>query len=463
MLETRGVSKSFGEHPVLRDVSFALRPGEVHVLAGENGAGKSTLIKILSGAISEYAGEVVLDGRPLRFRSPNDAREAGVSTIYQELSLVPSMSVLDNLFLGRETRGQGAIAKKTLDDMGLALDLAAAVETLPLAVAQLVEIAKALLCGARVVIMDEPTSALGEREVETLFARVAALRADGKAILFISHKMEEIYRIADRITVLRDGVVAGTALASELPRDRLIAWMLGRALEEQPMVERDEVGNQSALRVRVCETSFELRRGEIVGLSGLQGSGCSEVLTDLFADPRASLAKGIVFLPNDRKEKGIVPELDVIENATLGSMRSLWIRHAEERALVERTTKELRLSASSLLAPVRTLSGGNQQKVLLARCLLAKPSVLLLDEPTRGVDIGAKTDIHRLLRELASKGVAILMVSSEMEELLAVCHRIVVMHRGRVGSILARTEATRERILRAAMGSQDEPTATVGP
>jgi len=453
ILEARGVSKSFGEHAVLRDVSFSLDAGEVHVLAGENGAGKSTLIKILAGAIGDHRGEILLDGKPMRFRSPDEARRAGVSTIYQELSLVPAMSIVDNLFLGRERRGQRAIAESTLREMGIEAEVDRAVEELPLAVQQLVEIAKALLSGARVVIMDEPTSALGEREVETLFSRIDALRASGRAILFISHKMEEIYRIADRITVLRDGVIAGTSTKSELPQDRLIEWMLGRALDEQASRHERTQNEECALPVRVEEKTFDVRRGEIVGLAGLQGSGCSELLTECFDDPRASLAKGIVFLPNDRKEKGIVPELDVIENATLGSMNTLWIRHDQERAAVEKKTKELRLSAPSLETPVRALSGGNQQKVLLARCLLAKPKVLLLDEPTRGVDIGAKSDIHRLLRDLSNEGVGILMASSEMEELLALCHRIVVMHRGRVATILEREDATRENILRAAMGS----------
>ncbi len=452
-LETQRLSKAYGEHTVLRDLSFALHPGEVHVVAGENGAGKSTLIKILSGAISDHQGEVLLDSRPVRFRSPIEARDAGVATIYQELSLVGPMSVLDNLFLGRERKGQRAIADETLRELGIDADLDARVETLPLSIQQLLEIAKALISGARVLIMDEPTSALGEREVETLFARIATLRADGKAILFISHKMEEIYRLADRITVLRDGVAAGTGTPAEVPADRLIAWMLGRALEEQGEAPHTTEKTEVALSVPIQEQTLSLHGGEIVGLAGLQGSGCGEVLRSLFAEPRAAMGKGVVFLPSDRKTQGIVPELDVVENASLGSMRATWIHPARERSAVEATTKELRLSAPSLDTPVRALSGGNQQKVLLARCLLARPRVLLLDEPTRGVDVGAKADIHRMLRQLAATGVAILMASSELEELLALSHRVAVMHRGRLSTVLSREDATRERILRAAMGS----------
>jgi ribose transport system ATP-binding protein len=499
LVAMRGIRKSFETVEVLRGVDFSVLPGEVHVLAGENGAGKSTLIRILAGVYDDYAGDVVVDGRPVLLSRPRDAVRAGIATIHQELSLIPSMSVSDNLFLGRELRrrfgrvdfaAQEAEAARVLGEMALDFSPRMLVAELPLSSQQLLEIARALARDARLLILDEPTSALREHEVASLFARLRELRRGGRGIVYITHKLEEIYRLADRITVLRDGGVVGTAAPRDLPPRELVRWMVGREPGAEPAAPRERPAEPAleveALRVAhpevsgrflVEDLSFTVRRGEILGLAGLEGSGTREVLHALFGalgrrasgrtalcrepyqlcDPCASAARGVMLLTSDRKATGLAPDLSVTHSVSLASLSRLsnalgWVRRRAENEAVERVARGLRLAVPSLAAPVGPLSGGNQQKVCLARCLLPRPLVLLLDEPTRGIDVGAKADIYALMREWAGAGIAILLITSEMEELLALSDRILVMHRGRLTADLPRSEATKQRVLAAAMG-----------
>jgi ABC-type sugar transport system ATPase subunit len=495
----RNIRKSFGPVEVLHGVDFELLPGEVHVLAGENGAGKSTLIKILSGVYDDFGGELELEGQRRRFCHPKEAVRAGIATIHQELSLVDSMSVSDNLFLGNELTdrfggvdfgAQAARAGKLLTDMGLGYSPHQAVAELPISGQQLLEITRALAREASVLILDEPTSALNEHEVEVLFERIDELRSQGRGIIYITHRMDEIYRLADRISVLRDGKLVGTAPPSELSRAELVRWMVDRdvtfegeqrsAPSDEPVLEVKDlcVRHLEREELRVVDgVSFVLRPGETVGLAGLQGAGTSEVLHGLFGslgartsgdvkflgqrlvnrDPKASIEQGLVLLTNDRKSSGVALELSVAHNASLASLNRFssrlgWIDEVNERHSVQELADEFRIRAPSLDAPVRTLSGGNQQKVYLARCLLTQPKVLLLDEPTRGIDVGAKADVYELIQRWVGRGIAVLLITSEMDELLALSDRVLVMHRGRVAAEFTRDTATKDAVMTAAMG-----------
>lgn len=498
-MSLRAVRKSFGPVEVLHGVDLDVLPGEVHVLAGENGAGKSTLVNILSGVHGDYSGEIVFQGASRRFAGPADAARAGIATIHQELSLVPTMTVADNLFLGRErTDRWGRVdfatqereAGRLLGEAGLDVAPRQLVAELPVATQQMLEIARALGREAAVFVLDEPTSALNEPEVETLFERIEALRRAGRGVVYITHKMEEIYRLADRITVLRDGHRVETAPAAELPPDRLVALLVGRELEarpdrtrgarDQPVLEvRDlTVAHPVVPAVRLVDgVSLTLHRGEVLGLAGLQGSGASEVLHTLFGDPAGrvggsltlegrsfapagpaqAIRERVMLLTNDRKAKGLARDMSVTHSVSLASLGRFtapvgWVRARAARAASSEITRSFRLSAPSPDAPVRALSGGNQQKVYLARCLLTDPRVLLLDEPTRGIDIGAKTDIYGLVRDWVGRGISILLITSELDELLLLCDRIIVLHRGRVAAELAGENATKESVLAAAMG-----------
>ena len=495
------ITKAFSGVEVLSGVQFELKAGEVHVLAGENGAGKSTLIKILAGVHTEYGGRIVINGEAMHFKSVQDAAKAGISVIYQELSLVGPMSVVDNIFLGREKthsfgwadcRSQTADVNKSLVELGLNIDVNRAVEKYPLSIQQMIEISKSLAFDCRIIVMDEPTSALSEPEVEKLFQIVEQLKRRGCGIIYISHKMDEIYRIADRITVLRDGRYVGTALAAKLSQDELIKWMVGRELNTQfPRhvshvgKQRIEVSNFSLPDpsgkpfMAVSKVSFSVHAGEILGIGGLQGSGSSELLNGIFGtygkrtfgevkidgdvfvpgSPGEAIDKGIALLTNDRKETGLVLEMDIVQNATLASLRKFspacWLRPREEAAAVAKRATSLRVKASSLNQLVCTLSGGNQQKVVMAKWIETNPKVLMLDEPTRGVDVGAKQEIYELMNEWTSQGIAIILITSEMSELLAMSDRIIVMHRGKITAEFARETATQEKILNAAMGEKD--------
>jgi ABC-type sugar transport system ATPase subunit len=500
LLRMSGISKSFGAIRALKRVDFDLRAGEVHVLAGENGAGKSTLIKILGGVHQPDEGRINLHGEDVRLRSPRDAAGLGVAIIYQELSLVPSMSVADNIFLGRErSRGgwlygaqQETQALEALGRLGLKLDVRQAIGTFPIATQQLIEITKALALEADVIVMDEPTSALREPEVERLFDVIGELKQRGCGIIYITHKLEEVYRIADRITVLRDGDHIVTSFSAELPAPALIRSMVGRdltesarAVTEVPLSGRtarlaiEDFSVQAArrgLRPLVDRVSFEVRAGEIVGLAGLAGSGNSDLLSALFGahrgrvsghvqvegrpyrptSPRAAIRRGIAFVTNDRQRTGLVLGMNIAANMTLASLPQVspggWLNSAREMQLADRTAGDLDLRAASLAQPVATLSGGNQQKVVLGKWLNARPRVLLLDEPTRGVDVGAKQEIYQLMNRWSQAGHAIVLITSELPELLMMSDRIIVMHRGKAVAELDRIEATQERVLHAAMG-----------
>ena len=484
LLRMERVGKSFSGTRVLDGVDFDLVEGEVHVLAGENGAGKSTLIKIISGVHAEYDGAMILRGQRVRFHTPHDAYRHGVSAIFQELSLVPSMSVIDNLFLGRETSRsqQREVAKSLCNRLSLDIDLDRPVEDYPLATRQLIEVAKALAIDARILIMDEPTSALNGEETERLFAVIRELKQLKRGIIYISHRMDEIYRIADRITVLRDGKCVGTKAASELPRETLIQWMIGRELTGQfpPRTvtrgpERFEV-SEFSVGSTVSDVSFNLRRGEILGVAGLQGAGVSDLMHGLFGakgtlargsvvidgesctfrTPADAMQKGVALLTNDRKATGLVGSLDVCRNITLGALRRTtpggWLQPDVEEACAARHVESLSIRTSSLDQDVMTLSGGNQQKVLLARWIETLPRVLLLDEPTRGVDVGAKHEIYALMNQWTSAGMAILLATSEMEELLAMSDRIMVLFEGRIAAMMERHEFSQSAVLQAAMG-----------
>ena len=489
------MSKSFGRTRALHDVSFEVNPGEIHVLAGGNGAGKSTLIKIMSGAIPDHQGEIRVDGRAVRLRSPDAAARAGIATIHQELSLIGPMSVVDNLFLGERrplwspwsSRSRLRAAERVLSELSLEVDPMQRVETLPLATRQMIEIARALARDARILVMDEPTSSLAEPDAERLFARIQRLRDEGRGIVFISHRMEEVMRLSDRITVLRDGVRVSTTLRGELDERALVAAMLGRELERRdvstarkdaPVVlAAKEIGVADPLggRPLLEKVSFDLGAGEVLGLAGLGGSGATELLQALFGllpmsgelrlgeapyrprGPTAAIASGVVFLASDRR-LSLLPELSVTANATLSSLSKLsragFVQRAKEAQVVRELSRRLSLAAPSLDAPASALSGGNQQKVALARCLLAAPRVLLLDDPTRGVDIAAKSDVHALIRELAGRGVAVLFASSELDELSSLCDRVLVLFRGRVTARIEKPGLDRARLLHAAMGRE---------
>jgi len=475
LLRMLGIGKSFGGVRVLRDVDFDLLAGEVHVLAGENGAGKSTLVKILAGEHAEHEGTIELDGVPVRLRSPHDARRRGIAVIYQELSLVEPMSVAENMFLGRELTAAGGMvlrdeqelrAAAALRSFGVEADVRAPVESLPVGLRQLVEIARAVMAEGRIVVMDEPTSALSAAEAERLFATIRRLVARGCGVVYISHRLEEIARIADRITILRDGRKVATAPAAAMPPDEMVRLMVGRPIR-QMFPPRERTAGAVRLQVRgfslsgtggtpVHDVSFDLRAGEILGIAGLQGSGASELLLALFGafgapdagrvlldgeplridTPARAIAAGMALLTNDRKATGLVPDMGVGANMTLATVDALsrggWIDRDAERQAVRDGTAALRIRYADDRQPVAQLSGGNQQKVLLARWLATRPRVLLLDEPTRGVDVGVKAELYALLGRLAAEGTAILLVTSEHGELQAMADRIVGMERGRM-------------------------------
>ena len=500
LLEMRGIRKAFAGTVALAGVDLDLAGGEVHVLAGENGAGKSTLIKILAGVYAADAGQIRVAGQQVRLRTPHEAARHGIAAIHQEMSLVGPMSVADNIFLGRELttagwtrpRQQRHQAAALLGQLGLEIAPELPVESYPIAVQQQVEIAKALTFAARILIMDEPTSALSEPEVERLFALIETLKARGCGILYISHKMEEIYRVADRITVLRDGVRVGTASRADLPPTELIRWMVGREIGQQfprravpAGAERLSVRDFSVPhRVRglppvVDRVSFSVQAGEIVGLAGLQGSGASELLQGLFGavktlpagevrvdgrplrcrSPQQALRHGLTLLTADRKASGLVPGLSLVHNLTLAALPRFspwgWLRPRRETAAARQHSAALRVKTAALDQDVAELSGGNQQKVLLARWQLCEPRIFLLDEPTRGIDVGAKHDVYELMNRWTVAGCAVLLITSEMPELLALADRILVLHRGRLTAAFPRAAATQDRILRAAMGEME--------
>jgi ABC-type sugar transport system ATPase subunit len=482
--------KRYGGVHALRGAELAVLSGEVHALVGENGSGKSTLLKILSGQLRADAGTISFDGSEATLRNPTEALRRGIATVTQETTLVPELSIAENIFLGHrmarrfrviDWRSTRRLAARALDRLGLDLDPAMPVRRLRPDQQQMVEIARALSIDARVLILDEPTSSLTDDEVQALFDLVGRLRAQGVATIFVSHRLGEIFAIADRLTVLRDGRTVGSGPAAAFDRPRLIELMTGRALEDLPEHAHADSRDVPALRVRGLslpqafeDVSIDVRAGEIVGLAGLVGAGRSELLESLFGlrsaagameldgqrihfrSPRAAVRGGFAFVPADRKLQGLVLQMSVRENLMMASTsrvaRLLPPTPGRELATVRRAFTSLQIRAPSPRVLVSTLSGGNQQKVVLGKWLMMEPRVLMLDEPTRGVDVGAKAEIYRLLFDAAESGIAVLVSSSEIPELLTLCDRILVMFRGRVVASLGRGEATEARIAHAAGG-----------
>ncbi|HYU42040.1 MAG TPA: ATP-binding cassette domain-containing protein [Vicinamibacteria bacterium] len=499
LLELRNITKDFPGVRALDGVSFTLEKGEIHVLCGENGAGKSTLIKTLCGVNpwGTYGGEILLDGAPVRFQSLRDAEHHGIALIAQELALVPELSVMENLALGREPVRAGLIrwdavrrdAETALELVGLDMDPARAIKELGIGQQQLVEIGKALAKKARILVLDEPTAALTEADTARLMRLLLELKASGVSCIYISHRLEEVFQIADRITVLRDGRSVGGAKASELTPDKVIAMMVGRevgTLYPRPphhpgvpllkvegwTVEDPLVPGREVLR----RVSFEVREREIVGLGGLMGAGRTALVSSLFGaarsrvtgtlslhggparkpfkSPADAIAAGLSLVSEDRKRYGLVLDASVSENLTLASLRrfvrGLLVDDKKRGEQARQEAGALNIRASALGSAVRQLSGGNQQKVVLGKWLLTKPGVLFLDEPTRGVDVGAKAEIHRLIAELAEAGLGVVLVSSDLPELLGMSHRVLVLSLGAATAELSASEATPEAVMTAA-------------
>ena len=491
VLSLRGIRKAYPGVVALDGVDLDLAPGEVHVLLGENGAGKSTLMKVISGAVARDAGEIAINGTPAAIRGPRDAQALGVGIIYQEFNLIPHLTAGENIFLGREPAlAPGVIdqrrlmrdAQQQLDALGVSIDARAVVSRLSVAQQQMVEVAKALSLDARVLIMDEPTSALTAQEINELFAAIRRLKARGVAIVYISHRMEELFAIGDRVTVLRDGRHVGTRAIGETTMAELVRLMVGRDLKDQFPKQRATIGEE-VLRVDrlrrdgvLHDISFSLRRGEVVGLAGLMGSGRTELARAIFGadtidggrvfvrgeekkitSPRVAIDLGLGFLTEDRKQQGLVLVLSVRENVCLPSVgrwsRAGVVQTSRENAATEQRVRELRIKTPSVLQRVVNLSGGNQQKVVLAKWLCTEADILIFDEPTRGIDVGAKVEIYQLINQLAARGAAILMISSELPEILGMSDRILVMSGGRIAGEFLANEATQEKLLAAALGN----------
>ncbi len=489
-LQMRGIVKTFPGVRALDGVTFDVRANEVHALVGENGAGKSTLMKILAGAQRADEGEIVVDGTVARIERPHDAERLGIGMIYQEFNLVPDLGAVENIMLGIEPRrglllDRRAAAKRTagvLTDLGITLPLDVPARRLSVAQQQLVEIAKALVREARLIVMDEPTAALTDREIDALFALIARLKSRGVAFVYISHRLEELPRIADRITVLRDGRAIETRPLAQMPRDEMIRLMVGRELDARfpdlPPVADDapvvlDVRDLRSTRVR--GVSFTVQSGEIVGLAGLVGAGRTEIVRSIAGadvpaggsvsvdgrsirrfSPSHGIAAGIALITEDRKAQGLVLGMSVRENTTLAHLdafapRGFINRHRETEA-ANRFISELHIRTPSGEQLVRNLSGGNQQKVVLAKWLIGNARVFLFDEPTRGIDVGAKAEIYALMIELARHGAAIVMVSSELPEVLAMSHRICVVRDGAIQAEFSHADATPERVIAAATG-----------
>ncbi len=472
-----GVTKSFGGNCVLSDISISLEAHEVHALVGENGAGKSTLMKILNGVYTMDSGEIRLAGEALQIRSPHDARKAGISMIFQEQILANDLTVAENVFLGMEPRGAAGFldnrklsvqAQEVLDRHNFPLRASTRVATLTRAQKQLVEIARALATAARVIVMDEPTAVLSQKESEELFRIIAELKAKGLAIVYISHRMEELERLADRVTVLRDGKCVFTGEARSIDIAGIIRHMVGRDIHEL-YPELPAPGTETVLEVKYPRISFELHRGEILGLAGLVGAGRTEVARAIFGlDPpeagavtlrgkpanfrnaREAIAAGLGYLTEDRKGVGILPDMSVTQNISIAALDSAILNLSEEGRRCGELIAKLNVKARSASMPIGRLSGGNQQKALLARWLYAGSTVLLLDEPTQGVDLGTRAEIYLLMREIVANGGSILMISSDLPELLGMSHRIGVMRRGELVTMMPAAGATQEKVMQFA-------------
>ena len=490
LVELRGISRSYGGVRAVEDVSFYVERGAVHALVGENGAGKSTLVKILTGIVQPDEGEIVFDGEPRRIGDAHTAHRLGIVAMYQEPTVFQDLTVAENVFAGRHLRTRlgtvdwRAMRRETariLGELAVEIDPDTPVRGLGVADRQLLEIAKALSSSARLLIMDEPTAALSPHEVESLFATIRRLRDRGVAVLYISHRLEEVSALADVVTVLRDGRHIYTRPADQLSQAQIIRLMVGRSLDQLFPKEQAEIGDvvfkaEGLSRGGLfSDVSFELRRGEIVGLAGFVGSGRTEVARAIFGvdpldsgrlwidgrafrprSPRAALRRGLAYLPEDRIHQGLIQPMSIARNATMAILPELTpggiLRPWRELALTRRFMEQLRIKARAPSQVVQSLSGGNQQKVVLSKWLAAEPRILILDEPTHGVDVGTKADVHRTISRLAAQGLTILLISSELPEVLGMSDRILVMREGTLVAELSRAEATQENVIAAAAG-----------
>ncbi len=493
VLKMRGITKRYPGVIALDGVDFSILPGEVHALVGENGAGKSTLMKILAGAECMDSGSILLQDSPVAINTPEQAMDLGISIIYQEFNLVPHMSAAENIFLGREPKGlmPGSIdfarvfteAQGIIDTLGLKLSARSSVATLSVAGQQMIEIAKAVSRKSRIIAMDEPSATLTDHELENLFSLIKQLKSEGVSIIYISHRLEEIFQIADRVTVLRDGCFVATKPVSETDRNDLIQMMVGREIAES-IPKKPIAKGEPALTVRgtgragaLENISFTVHCGEVLGIAGLVGAGRTEVARCIFGadpidtgeilvygrpvqidSPRDAIRNGIGLVTEDRKALGLVLEMSVRENTTLANLERVstygFVRTGMERVVTESCAANLAIKTPDVEQLVQNLSGGNQQKVVLAKWLFTESKVLIFDEPTRGIDVGSKVEIYQLMNRLAAEGVAIIMISSELPELLGMSDRILVMHEGRIAGELSREEATQESIMHLATGGR---------
>lgn len=493
IINMTGIDKSFSTNQVLKGVNFSVEKGETHALMGENGAGKSTLMKILSGIYQRDAGIVEVKGKQVEYQHPSDAEADGIAVIHQELNILPELTIAENLFLGKEltkskfgwlnNKEMNRIAKERLEELGLNISPTVLAKDLSVGRQQLVEIAKALMTNADIIIMDEPTAALTDREIDTLFEVIERLKRKGVSFIYISHRMEEIFAICDRITVLRDGASIGTKVIKETNFDEIVSMMVGRELGDRFPSSDKKIGDvklQVSNLTREGEfedVSFDVKAGEILGISGLMGAGRSEVVETIFGyrrqdkgsiyldgqkvsikHPQDAINKGIAFISEDRKTKGLIVDFSVGDNLNLTNLKTLsnngWMLSQKEQTLYQTMVERLNIRVSDRSQLAKSLSGGNQQKVVIAKWLGIGPGVLILDEPTRGVDVGSKKEIYKIMQDLASQGVAIIMVSSELPEIIGMSDRVAVMCEGKLMTVLNKDQLTEENIMHYATGGE---------
>jgi ABC-type sugar transport system ATPase subunit len=490
IIQAEKIDKRYDGVHALKSVSLSVAEGEVHALVGENGAGKSTLGKVIAGVVRADSGVITVAGSQVSIATPLDAQKLGVAIIFQELDLFPNLTVGENIVIGNlkvehgflvDFRAVERFCRRFLDEVGLRCSAGALLQDLPIGEVQLVAIARALSMDARLIVMDEPTSSLADDAVDNLFRVIRSLKERGVAVVYVSHKMKEIFAIADRITVLRDGEVIGTKAAADTNIDEIIAMMVGRQIGARVAASEPSLGDplftvQGLTTAKLRDVSFDLRAGEVLGIAGLVGAGRSEIGAALFGldrrlagtirlggeivaprSPRQAMRCGIGYLPEDRKLQGLMMQGTVRENSSIALLHRLqtlgFVRTGDEGAKIGAVHQRTRLKAASYEAPVSSLSGGNQQKVLIAKWLLVDPRVMFLDDPTRGIDIGAKQDVYELIAELAAKGKGVMFVSSELPELLRCCNRIMVMHEGKVAGVVDAATTTEEEIMALAVKS----------
>lgn len=491
-IEMSGIMKSFGGNTVLNNAGFQLKSGEVHALMGENGAGKSTLMKILTGVYTKDGGTILVDGREVQYKSAKEAENAGIVFIHQELNVLFDLTVEENMFLGKEIKNRFGVCKikemrakvkEILNRLGVKISPTERMNRLSVGQQQMIEIAKALMVDAKVLIMDEPTAALTQRETEVLFEVIQSLREKGVSIVYISHRMEEIFQLCDRITILRDGVYIGTESIAEITMNDVVKMMIGREIGERYPTRDCKIGKivfevkDLALDNTFQNISFSVREGEILGVSGLMGAGRTEIMNSIFGSlphtsgkiiidgkelnktsPQNAMKHGIGFITEDRKVEGLLLDKDIKTNIALTNLSNIShygvLNKKDEKELVQKGIKELNIKCFNADHICEQLSGGNQQKVVFAKWVYTNPKLLILDEPTRGVDIGAKKEIYQIMNDLAKKGVAIIMVSSELPEILGMSDRVLVIHEGKVGGILEKEEASEEKIMTLATGGK---------